>query len=108
MTTEKREITEELLDEVARSLIPGLTAIADKQPTTERPYSCEVYQCHRPAGFRAWVLYFAGPDDTEPTQDVRALCKSHAEGYAIKHQARKLTVAGRPVIRYVYRWGLGT
>lgn len=104
----KHRITEEELDDLYTAAIPLLNHFADKQPTTTRPASCEVYRCRRAAGYTAWVLYFTHDTDAAPSTDERVLCQTHALEYEAKHEARKLTVAGRPVIRYRYRWGITT
>jgi hypothetical protein len=99
------KLTDELLDDLAAALIPRLKDLADRQPTTTRPYSCEVYRCSRPAAYTAWATYIADEDHCAPSTDRRALCRSHALEYEAKHDAGLLVVAGRPVINYVHRWG---
>lgn len=97
---ERSELLEEAVDAAATYLGKVLTQIADLNPVLEEPPTCEVYRCYRQPSNTARVLYFTGPDDLEPTLDERRICRTHALEYQTKFDARKLTVAGRPVIKY--------
>lgn len=106
MTNAKRAITEELLDDVARAIIPELNHVADKAlpPAPPKRPLCKRPDCRRFYNTNLWLMVLT-LDGERKTIKV-PLCQTHALEAHQAHAEGRLKDYGNAIIlkTHVTRW----